>query len=232
LDFSGKEGIIKAENLNVRLGPGFEYSIVGTVSRGTTVRLKSDKGRDWTCVYPVSNCYGWVNKKHISKAKAIFAEEETLEESRRKIKIVLESFQPQEEEINTPDEIITQNDSNEFPLEKENDFTADEIDVEEEETINATVEDEKPEEESVSISETPGYVSVMGYIEDLGKILFRPGKYKLVDDWGNVLYYLAGKEVDLKGFIYGKVKIQGIRKNNYYHSIPILEVKKAEYINQ
>jgi SH3-like domain-containing protein len=52
--------------VNIRLGPGESFWILGQVDKSTVVNIIQDEG-DWYKIEPVHQSYGWVNKKFINK---------------------------------------------------------------------------------------------------------------------------------------------------------------------
>jgi len=68
IQFSQGKSTSKVNNLRVRSGPGFNYSVIGKLDKGETIYIKSE-GKDWTKVYPTKNSYGWVHSKHVNRVK-------------------------------------------------------------------------------------------------------------------------------------------------------------------
>lgn len=66
-----------------------------------------------------------------------------------------------------------------------------------------------------------------GRIEDLGRILNRPGTHKLVKD-GSVIYYLRGDKSQLDSLIYYEVRVWGEVKKQPNCKYPLIVVKRIE----
>ena len=56
-------GVVKVGRINVRSRPESGENIIGHISEGQTVTIKSEKG-EWYQIAPTENLTGWVNKKH------------------------------------------------------------------------------------------------------------------------------------------------------------------------
>jgi cell wall-associated NlpC family hydrolase len=54
---TNKVGVVKAGALNVRSGPGKEYSVIGTLSRGSKVTLYENTGKWYKITYKGKNAY-------------------------------------------------------------------------------------------------------------------------------------------------------------------------------
>ncbi|MDD5128991.1 MAG: SH3 domain-containing protein [Candidatus Omnitrophica bacterium] len=55
-----------ASKVNIRLGPGESFWILGQVDKSTIVNIIQDEG-GWYKIEPVHQSYGWVNKKFVNK---------------------------------------------------------------------------------------------------------------------------------------------------------------------
>ena len=53
------DGVVAADDLNVRCGPGANYRDVGKLAKGTKVEVVASKG-EWTQNKPTSQCSGWI----------------------------------------------------------------------------------------------------------------------------------------------------------------------------
>ena len=62
-------GTITASTLNVRLGPGTNYSVAAQLRRGQTVTLLSESG-DWLQIRTEAGVTGWVSAQHVSFAES------------------------------------------------------------------------------------------------------------------------------------------------------------------
>ncbi len=55
------EGVVKGEKVNVRTGPGINFSIAGQLSRGTAVTVRGSHAQ-WVSIAPPEICSLWINK--------------------------------------------------------------------------------------------------------------------------------------------------------------------------
>lgn len=53
------DGVVNADNLNVRCGPGSNYRDIGKLPKGTKVEVVGTTG-EWTQIKPTSDCSGWI----------------------------------------------------------------------------------------------------------------------------------------------------------------------------
>ena len=56
-------GVVKVGRINVRSRPESGENIIGHITEGQVVKIKSEKG-DWYQIAPTENLTGWVNKKY------------------------------------------------------------------------------------------------------------------------------------------------------------------------
>jgi len=59
-----KEGRVSANELNVRAGPGGNYSVVGRIPQGTTIEPIGEHG-DWLKTRPLPGCTFWISKEFV-----------------------------------------------------------------------------------------------------------------------------------------------------------------------
>ena len=59
-----EDGRVSATELNVRAGPGSNYSVVGSIPRGTTVESISEHG-EWLKTRPFPGCTFWISKEFV-----------------------------------------------------------------------------------------------------------------------------------------------------------------------
>ena len=64
------DGVVNAENLNVRCGPGGNYRDVGKLPKGTRVDVVETKG-EWTQIKPTPQCSGWIAGELVDVAPAV-----------------------------------------------------------------------------------------------------------------------------------------------------------------
>jgi uncharacterized protein YgiM (DUF1202 family) len=53
------DGVVNADNLNVRCGPGSNYRDIGKLPKGAKVEVVGTTG-EWTQIKPTSECRGWI----------------------------------------------------------------------------------------------------------------------------------------------------------------------------
>ncbi len=61
---------VQKDNVNIRLSPSEKSTIIGRLNQNQVVTIISTTG-DWAKILPVSNSYGWVNKKFVDKVPEI-----------------------------------------------------------------------------------------------------------------------------------------------------------------
>ncbi|MDP2938885.1 MAG: SH3 domain-containing protein [Candidatus Omnitrophota bacterium] len=59
------EYIVTANRVNLRAKPGENFTVIGWVDKGQTVKILKKTG-NWYGIEPLGNCVGWVNEKFIS----------------------------------------------------------------------------------------------------------------------------------------------------------------------
>lgn len=59
-----QDGVVQVKTLNVRAGPGGNFSIVGSLARGDTVSIRGEM-TDWYKIVPPATCSLWVNKQYV-----------------------------------------------------------------------------------------------------------------------------------------------------------------------
>lgn len=63
------DGTVASKKLNLRAGPGENYSVVGVVEHGTSVSKIESKG-DWTKISPPTSAYAFVAAKYLTEVAA------------------------------------------------------------------------------------------------------------------------------------------------------------------
>lgn len=66
------------ENINIRVGPGESFAIIGKIDKNEIVNVIEDKG-DWLRIVPTSNSFGWINKKFVDKLDVLPTQEKPKE---------------------------------------------------------------------------------------------------------------------------------------------------------
>lgn len=73
LKAQGNKGIITANRLNIRGGPGSRYTVLGQLTEGEEVEILGQED-GWFQIRPVKNMYGWVNDAFLNfKSKDVEA---------------------------------------------------------------------------------------------------------------------------------------------------------------
>lgn len=62
-------GVVSAKKLNLRAGPGENYSVVGMIEQGTQVTVDGTKG-NWTKIEPPASAYAFVAAKYLTQEAA------------------------------------------------------------------------------------------------------------------------------------------------------------------
>jgi len=207
----------KTDNLNIRSGPGFNFSVIGQIGKGEIVYIKKSD-EEWTSIYPTQNSYGWVYSKYVKIVKLSNKEKFTLfKKFYNKNKLIERELSANS--YNTIEKQVSHKLTKIEPIEEIENVSKKEIQQETETNVSNKVPEKKVPEKKV-----------VGYIKDLGVILNRPGTHKLVDAKGNLLYYLESKKYDLDNYIYGKVAVAGEEKVNVRYKMPTLIVKEIKKI--
>lgn len=204
------KAVSKVDNLNIRSGPGLNFGIVGQLNKREKVSVKSVKG-EWVAIYPTKNSYGWVYSRYVKLLGPLQKIDNSL------IKRSFTKYKKIERESSTEYKTIKEDKKSCYSEPKKI-------------NINKTVD---KEEKSPNKKKTPTsgkFTEAVGYVKDLGMIIYRPGAHKLVDMNGNILYYLKSQKYDLNNYIYGKVKITGKKEATPYYKIPTLLVKEIKYL--
>lgn len=61
------DGLVKADKVNVRSGPGVSYRSVGVLRSGTAVQVKETRG-EWVCMAPPPGISVWIKKSFLDLA--------------------------------------------------------------------------------------------------------------------------------------------------------------------
>ncbi|MDD5552767.1 MAG: SH3 domain-containing protein [Candidatus Omnitrophica bacterium] len=64
----GKTAKIAKENVNVRLGPGENYAVLGKAQKNEVVNILED-AVSWYKIEPTANSFAWVHKKFVEKVR-------------------------------------------------------------------------------------------------------------------------------------------------------------------
>jgi uncharacterized protein YgiM (DUF1202 family) len=62
-----QNGRIAKERVNIRLGPGESFSIIGKADQNEIVSIVSET-QGWYKITPLANCFGWIHKRFVNKA--------------------------------------------------------------------------------------------------------------------------------------------------------------------
>lgn len=169
----GKEGIVSADNVNIRAGRGTNYNVLGQLNSGDLVSILEEY-ESWFRIKPPENCIGWVHSDFVE----YYARGEL----------------PQEKKL-TPRSIFT--------------------------------EEAKERKKPAQITQPAPIAS--GVIDDLGVIINRPGRQKLMGDNGKI-FYLKSETVNLARYVYYHVRIWGSMEEVPELKYPLITVEKIEVI--
>ncbi len=61
---------VEKENVNIRLGPGLNYTLIGKADKNEIISIVSETP-DWYRIQPTQNCFGWINKQFVDKAAVL-----------------------------------------------------------------------------------------------------------------------------------------------------------------
>ena len=174
--------IVTGNVVNLRAGPGEEYSALGKVKKNQIVRIR-ETVNNWCRIEPMEGMHGWILDKFVTfHSNDIPAPKIIKEPSRNKYK-----QRKQFSKTEATDVLAIQKDNDAF--------------------------------------------SVVGRLEDLGRVAPKDTRYKLVVD-EKTAYYLSGSPLLLNSFVYYKVRIYGKIKEElkaeYPH--PIITVSKLKLV--
>ncbi len=164
------QGIVYADNVNIRAGRGTNYNVLGQLNSGDLVTILEEY-ESWLRIEPPEDFIGWVHSDFVEYySSGELTQEERMEEA-----------------------------------------------VEEAEEIEEAKEEVEP----------PPIAS--GIIEDLGVIINRPGKQKLIGNDGRI-FYLKSESVDLAKYVYYRVRVWGSMWELPELKYPLIVVEKIELI--
>lgn len=61
-----RDGVVKADKVNVRSGPGVSYRAVGVLRSGQAVQVRETRG-DWTSIVPPEGVTAWIRKELLER---------------------------------------------------------------------------------------------------------------------------------------------------------------------
>ncbi|MFC1668637.1 SH3 domain-containing protein [Chlamydiota bacterium] len=248
-------GIVTAYSVNVRSGPGTQYSINCQAEKADKLDIVGEVDQ-WYKIKAPNNASGWIhsdlinfkmtNNEYTSRSKKLV--QDALETKERE-RLFNDAEQYEKSEFYKPldeiafDQILFkyQQIINNYPLSTEANKAREQIQLvknkythslqfmqSEESSVN---EPEKDQEESYEdiFKEEGEYIVVEGVLEDFGVVIKRPGTYKLVDGRKKICI-LHVQEVDLNRYIHKQVKIKGTFIDSDF-DIPAIEVKEV-FLNQ
>ncbi|MBN1268488.1 MAG: SH3 domain-containing protein [Kiritimatiellae bacterium] len=64
------DGAVKTKRLNVRAGPGINYSVVGSLDRATPVAVRGEFG-EWLKIAPPASCSLWVSREYVEPVRRL-----------------------------------------------------------------------------------------------------------------------------------------------------------------
>lgn len=195
------KGVVEGTNVLLRAGAGTNYTILGKLNQGETVRIL-DEDNSWYKIEPPEGSVGWVYSNFVEYYNTVeeFSSKEKIEQTEAKV-----------EEVEVP-----------FESGKDNLSESEKLEKEENKKLSKT-----PIQKTDTIVEMP---VATGTVNDLGKIINRSGTHKLIKN-GKILYYLRSTDYDLNKYLYYRVSIWGeVSKspNQKYPTITVTKILIAE----
>jgi uncharacterized protein YgiM (DUF1202 family) len=230
------QGLVTANSLNIRAGAGEKYHILGKLKKGEPVFIVGTEG-DWYKIVPPEGASGWVSEDYLEKIAPIqvadipkaqpavnqaFKSREIIDYDRLP-KIESQNLQNYTtEEINTY--ILAYNTFlGRYPNSKYTDEIKYKVNLlniklnnKQDEIITTLDAKIRPEE----------VIEVSGTLRDLGRIYGTQATHKLKIK-GRSKYYLESTNIDLDKYVYKKVKITGVIKDES-SKYPLIEVNQIE----
>ncbi|MBI3322788.1 MAG: SH3 domain-containing protein [Candidatus Omnitrophica bacterium] len=65
VEFTGEQGRVLKDRVQVRAGPGVTYSRLAVLSKGEVLRVASAEG-DWVGIHPPESCRGWIHQGYVT----------------------------------------------------------------------------------------------------------------------------------------------------------------------
>ncbi len=252
------KGIIVANRLNIRSGPGDQYTVLGQLNEGEEVDIIDQKD-EWIQIKPVKNTYGWINEKYISfKSKDV--EDYQKKKDLADVKIVKASI-PNSVSEKKEIKIIENKIKDEKNLEAKREQTVKESaqmvvhvnggsdqkkeepkepkglvlnkaekaqDVQKDETIEVWDAFNKIKKVPKNAME---YVVVKGYLRPQKEIDSKEIKYKFLVG-GKTVFYVQGFKHILEEFVNFQVELEGvvITEKQTKQTYPLVEVQRIQLV--
>jgi uncharacterized protein YraI len=166
------QGIVSADNVNIRAGRGTHYSILGQLNSGDLVTILEEY-KGWFRIEPPRGLVGWVHSDFVEYSSP---------------------GEPPKEEI----------------------------------TRESSPEEAERVEEVEKIKQQPPPIA-SGIIDDLGVVINRPGRQKLIRDDGKI-FYLKSESIDLAKYVYYHVRVWGSIKKLPELRHPLIIVERIELL--
>jgi len=77
-----KTARVAKDNVNIRLGANESSPIIGRAQKGEIINVFKERA-EWYEIRPTNDCFGWINKKFVSKINIIKAEEVKIEKNKQ-----------------------------------------------------------------------------------------------------------------------------------------------------
>ncbi|MDR1560487.1 MAG: CAP domain-containing protein [Clostridiales bacterium] len=110
-----REGEITAESLNVRTGPGVEYPVINSLSKGDRLRVLGSLGGDWLVILMPDDSVGTVSGEYVQVEEPVEPEQPAATDETPDDPEIYEGSAP-EEEAEEPEELAVPDDERLFSL--------------------------------------------------------------------------------------------------------------------
>ncbi len=194
---------VKGNNVNVRAGAGLNYPVLGQVDEGYVLKSCGNKKGNtgsWVCVYSDGKIgSAWVHSKFVKVLKTSFVNSNLVSKEKPEIS------------GKTGKVVVNK--------------------LAEKDKLKENSEKRKPvlPQKGSAVKEKESDLPIaVGIVKEVGRVIGRKYRFKLVNKSGKVIYYLSGDEHSIWAFSDKPVKIYGeiikVTKNN----VAVIDVHKIE----
>jgi SH3-like domain-containing protein len=222
-------GLVKANRLNVRGGPGTKFGILGQLKRGEQIIIKKKEG-EWYKIFPTDTIYGWIHKDYLEyagSAKDFLEEKRLRDELEKKIEKLEKDYQ---KSLTTNNRLISLNKIVKKLESLQSEYSNFKEIVarlqDKKDTIMQKIESYKLKERNFPWNEN--IVEAEGKIEELGRFFGKKGTHKLIKD-SKTVFYLESNDINLDTFSGCRVKVWGVVEENDQRGEPLLRVEKVAF---
>ncbi|MDD5644295.1 MAG: SH3 domain-containing protein [bacterium] len=231
---------ITGSNVNVRAGTGTDYDVICQLNRGDIVKVSKVAG-EWIEIYPNEKIFGWVKSSYLDGNK-VTAEKLNVRAGAGKNYSLICQLKKGETvsilgELGSWKKIILPDYARVYIYKKHAKSIPSKSAATAETDIKKTIGGQTSIHSAVKTETGAGaeigpVVTVVGWLEDLGVLINRPGTYKLLsrDDRKTVLYFVKEGKQPLTFLSKNLVEIKG---NVFYISSwskPVIEAEEIRKI--